>query len=231
MPPGEPVARAAYDALADEYAAEMDDNPYTAHFERPATTSLIPEVDGARILDAGCGTGWYSAWLHGQGASPVGVDVSEEMLAYAEERVPDARFLRAALDAPLPFPSETFDGVVSGLTLGYVRDWTTAMDRFARVLKTGGFLVFSVLHPMDTFDPDGESVYYEVEPATKEWTVDVPFYRRPFAAVVQPVLDAGFKLEQVCEPRPTAAFQAAWPERYETESREPVFLCLRARLT
>lgn len=61
MPSGDPVAEAAYDALADEYAAEMDDNPYNAHFERPATTSLIPDVDGARILDAGCGTGWYTA--------------------------------------------------------------------------------------------------------------------------------------------------------------------------
>lgn len=119
------------------------------------------------------------------------------MLAHAAERNPDARILRAALGAPLPFPSDTFDGVVSGLALGYVRDWAATMDRFAGVLRTGGFLVFSVLHPVDTFDPDEESVYYDVEPATKEWAVDVPFFRRPFAAIVQPVLDAGFQIDQV----------------------------------
>jgi len=87
-------------------------------------------------------------------------------------------------------------------------------------------------HPLDQFPRDGEegdANYFEVEPTVKEWSVDVPYYRRPFSEIVEPLLEAGFRIERVVEPRPTGAFEEEWPERYEKESRYPVFLCLRAR--
>ena len=46
--------------------------------------------------------------------------------------------------------------------------------------------------------------------------------------MLNPVLEAGLRIDRIAEPRPTAAFEAAWPERYETESRQPVFLAVRA---
>lgn len=231
MSPEEPIAEAAYDHLADEYAAVMDENPYNAHFERPATTSLLPAVKTARILDAGCGTGWYAEWVSAAGATAVGLDVSAEMLAHASDRLGDeGTVVRGDLGRQLPFRAGSFDGVVSGLAMGYVRDWELMLSEFARVLKEGGFLVFSILHPMDAFDPESGSVYYDVELARKEWEIDVPFFRRPLSAILEPVLQAGFRLERVFEPQPTADFADAWPDRYETEAREPVFLCVRASL-
>lgn len=231
MAPGEdPIAEDAYDALADEYDAEVETNPYNAHFEFPATTSLVPDVDGDRILDAGCGTGIYTEWLLEQGADVVGVDVSERMLDHAREKVGDgAEFHRADLAEPFAFASDDeFDGVVSALALGYVRDWRQTFSEFARVLVPGGFVVFSVLNPVDAFPRDGEANYYEVEVKTKEWSVDVPFYRRPFSEIVNPLLDTGFELDTVHEPRPTEEFGERRPERYEKEARNPVFLCVRA---
>jgi hypothetical protein len=44
------------------------------------------------------------------------------------------------------------------------------------------------------------------------------------------LLAAGFRLDALTEPRPTEAFADEWPERYETESKRPVFLCVRAVL-
>jgi SAM-dependent methyltransferase len=73
----EPIARAAYDELVDAYAVDVRENAYNAHLEFPATTSLLPDVAGERVLDAGCGTGVYSAWLVEHGAEVVGVDASE----------------------------------------------------------------------------------------------------------------------------------------------------------
>jgi len=229
----DPIAEAAYDELADAYAAEVRTNPYNADLEFPATTSLIPEVEGKRVLDAGCGTGVYTEWLVDHGAEVVGVDVSEAMLEHARERVGDrAELVRADLAEPMEFAAtDSFDGVVSALVLGYVTDWRTPFAEFVRLLKPGGFLVFSTGHPLDQFPPgedESEANYFEVERAVKEWDVEVPYYRRPFSEVVEPLLETGFRIDRVLEPRPTAAFEEKWPERYEKESRYPVFLCVRA---
>jgi SAM-dependent methyltransferase len=229
----DPIAEAAYDELADTYAEEVRTNPYNADLEFPATTSLIPDVEGKRVLDAGCGTGVYTEWLLDRGADVVGIDVSEAMLEHARERVGNrAEFVRTDLGEPLEFAeTDSFDGVVSALALGYVADWRMPFAEFARLLRPGGFLVFSTGHPLDQFPPEddeGEANYFEVERAVKEWDVEVPYYRRPFSEIVEPLLETGFRIDEVLEPRPTAAFEEKWPERYEKESRYPVFLCVRA---
>lgn len=63
------IAFDAYEKLADAYAAMVDTKPHNAYLERPATLSLLPNVKGKRVLDAGCGPGVYSEWLvkHGRG--------------------------------------------------------------------------------------------------------------------------------------------------------------------
>lgn len=237
MSPGEPHspddAIDAYDELAPDYVPELEENPYNAHLSFPATTGLIPEVDGKRVLDAGCGGGAYTAWLLDHGAEVVGLDASEGMLAEARDRLGDrdrVAFHRADLREPLPFEADAFDGVVSGLALSYVADWGRLFAEFARVCTSGAFVVFCTEHPFNEFPLPEASNYFDVEPRVKEWDVEVPYYRRPLERVTGPLLDAGFRLDALTEPRPTEAFAAAWPERYETESKRPVFLCVRATL-
>lgn len=238
MAPEDPIAEDAYDAIADEYAADVPTNAYNAHLEVPATRELIPDVSGKRVLDAGCGTGIYTEWLLEQGASEVvGVDASEGMLANAREALADhpehgdrVTFHRANLAEPLEFlDDDAFDGIVSALVLGYVENWRSTFREFARVLAPGGFLVFSVGHPMDQISEDDEtSNYYAVERQVKNWSVDVPYYRRPLAEMLNPLLEAGFALDRVVEPQPTEEFAELKPEAYEKESRWSVFLCVRA---
>jgi len=225
----DPIARAAYDALAEAYAVDVRENAYNAHIEFPETTSLIPDVDGERVLDAGCGTGVYSAHLVEEGADVVGVDASAAMLERARDAVDDAAFHQLDLAEALPFADDAFDGVVSALALSYVRDWDHVFAEFRRVLRPGGFVVFSTGHPMNEFPPesdDGEN-YFAVERVSKDWDVEVPYYRRPFSATLTPPLENGFRLADVVEPQPTEAFRERRPERYEKESRHPVFLCVR----
>lgn len=226
----DPIAEDAYDELADAYAEEVESSAYNADLAFPGTTALVPDVDGKRVLDAGCGTGVYAEWLLDQGADVVGVDASEAMLDRATERVGDrAEFHRADLGDSLEFAADgEFDGVVSGLALDYVEDWGPTFAEFARVLAPGGFLVFSVAHPFDEFPLDGDENYFDVERRTKDWDVEVPYYRRPLGEMLNPLLDAGFRIERIGEPRPTEAFAEKRPERYEVESKRPVFLGVRA---
>ena len=76
-----------YDSIAERYAAKIDDRPWNALYERPATLALLPDVNGKDVLDAGCGHGWYADRLARRGARIVAVDRSREMVNLARERL------------------------------------------------------------------------------------------------------------------------------------------------
>ncbi|MFC4437714.1 MULTISPECIES: class I SAM-dependent methyltransferase [Natrialbaceae] len=229
----EPIAREAYDRLAAGYDREGETKPANAYLERPATLSLVPDVAGDRILDAGCGAGHLTAELADRGASVVGVDVSEAMLAYARDRQPSASFVRADLGTGLPFADREFDGIASSLAFHYLREWEPLFRKLRRILRPRGWLVFSVQHPhADFVEYDDARNYHERERVSATWesfgtTVDVPAYRRPLSAMVDPALDAGFRLDRLVEPTPTDAYKRVDSERYEYESTNPNFLCFR----
>ena len=231
-----PIAQDAYNQLADDYAARIDTKGHNAYYDRPAVLSLLPDVDGQRVLDAGCGPGAYAQWLLDHGAQVVAVDANAKMLAHARARTANrAEFHLANLNAPLDFLADaSFDLVICPLVLDYIRDWTPLFREFHRVLSPGGVLVFSHGHPASEFFlyySDGN--YHEVEQVSWEWTgfgtvVTMPSYRRPLAAVFNPLIDAGFVLDRVLEPRPIEAFREADREHYDQLMRQPGFLCIRA---
>lgn len=229
----EPIAREAYDRLAAGYDRLGETKPANAHLERPATLSLLPDAAGDRVLDAGCGAGHLAAELADRGASVVGVDVSEAMLAYARERQPSSSFVQADLGTGLPFADRAFDGVVSSLAFHYLREWAPLFRELRRIVRPGGWLVFSVQHPhADFVEYDDARNYHERERVSATWksfgtVVDVPAYRRPLSAMIDPALDAGFRLDRLVEPTPTAAYERADPERYEYEATNPNVLCFR----
>ena len=232
----QPIAQEAYDALAESYARLVDTKPHNAYYERPATLSLLPDVRGKRVLDAGCGPGVYAEWLVDQGAEVVALDANAKMVRLARERLHGCVDIRQAdLSQPLDFLSDaSFDLVLAPLVLDYVADWHTVFGEFFRVLRVGGILVFSAEHPFPKFQDHREgSNYFEVERVEYEWTgfgphVRVPSYRRPLSAMIQPLLEAGFTLERILEPIPTEEFRRQAPTHYAELIRSPGFICVRA---
>src|SRR4028118_308387 len=91
-----PIALEAYEALAEAFAAAVETKPHNAFYERPATLSLLPDVAGKRILDAGCGPGIYSEWLAKNGAKVVAVDASPKMFELAKRKLGNAVEVRIA---------------------------------------------------------------------------------------------------------------------------------------
>ncbi len=230
-----PIALAAYETLAESFASQVDTKPHNAYYERPATLSLLPEVKGKRILDAGCGPGVYAEWLADQGAEVVALDVSPKMIEFAKERLGEkATVLRADPGQPLYFlPDASFDLVLSALALDYIEDWGSTFREFFRVLRQSGHFIFSISHPFADFLLSKTENYFRTELVEWEWTglgipVRVPAYRRPLSAVVNPLLEAGFTVERMLEPTPTEQFKQADPKGYEELSKQPGFLCIRA---
>ena len=133
--------RAAYELWADTY-------PATAHnplmrTEQDVVAPLLARVPAQRALDVGTGSGRYVPLLKASGATEViGVDFSLAMLARGGGPA------RVCADAcRLPFKRAAFDLLNASLMVGDVADlraWTCEM---ARVLRTGGHLVYSDFHP------------------------------------------------------------------------------------
>ncbi len=98
---------------------------------------------GARVLDVGCGEGWFTAELTRAGHTAVGADVAAEPLRRARARTPelDLRQLPAAGEWPLR--DSSFDAVWAGETLEHVTDTAGWLSEVRRVLRSGGELVLS----------------------------------------------------------------------------------------
>lgn len=148
-----------YDSFAESYSRETESSLFNAHYERPAMLALAGDVQGRRILDAGCGAGPLSEALRARGAVVTGFDSSPAMVALARRRLGEHADLRVAdLSRPLPFDDGVFDDVVVSLVLHYLKDWQAPLSELRRVLKPGGRLLLSVNHPriLEASDPKAD---------------------------------------------------------------------------
>lgn len=230
------IAYDAYEKLADAYAEMVDTKPHNAYLERPATLSLLPDIKGKKVLDAGCGPGAYSKWLVRHGANVSAIDASPKMLEHARKRLKDSVEVRLHdLREPLVFlEDDSVDVVLAALVMDYIEDWVPILSEFRRVLKKDGVLVLSIGHPAVHFLlKEHVEDYFKVEKVEMWWKgfgrpVLVPSYRRPLQAMTDPLYEAGFLIDRIVEARPTVEYKEVDPEGYEEVSRRPSFICIRA---
>jgi SAM-dependent methyltransferase len=230
-----PIAYDAWEELAEAYSARVETKAHNAFYERPATLSLLPQVKGKKVLDAGCGPGVYSQLLVEQGAEVVGIDASPKMVELARQRLGSrAKIFKADLGKPLDyFEDREFDIVLSALVLDYIKDWKPLFREFYRVLRLSGVFVFSAGHPFPDFYEFKDSAnYFNIEKAEYIWTgfdnLPMPFYRRPMSQVLNPLIEAGFTFDRILEPQPLPEFKEQYPEGYERLMKQPGFICVRA---
>lgn len=231
-----------YEQFAERYAAAVETKAHNAYYERPATLSLLPEVQGLKVLDAGCGPGIYTEWLLKYGAQVVACDITSQMVEITRRRVGNlVEIHQADITQSLTFAADAaFDIVLCPLVLDNINDWQPVFKEFFRVLRSGGTLIFSCGHPTGDYlytqrkqlTPGN---YFDVEMFVTEWCgfgepyPVVTSYRRPLQAMLNPLFKAGFILDELLEPKPIPQFQEANPEGYNKLMREPGFLCVRAR--
>lgn len=211
--------------------------------EWPALRAMLPELDGSKVLDLGCGFGWFCRWASGNGAARVvGIDVSRRMLERARAMTTDESVVyeMADLDA-VQLPPDSFDLAYSSLALHYLRDLDRLMSQVHGTLRSGGRFVFSAEHPLFTApsnpgwttDAAGRKVWpldsYLIEgPRTTDWLAEgVIKQHRTLATYVNTLIRCGFRVEQVIEWGPTDAQLAGRPDLAD-ELHRPTFVLMAA---
>lgn len=131
------LARAGYDVYRD-------------YLNTPAFFAMLPDVNGLKGLDIGCGEGHNTRLLARHGASVTAVDISEVFVQQArqiEEADPQKIDYAAASAVELPFAKGTFDFATGFMSFMDIPETGSVLAEACRVLRPGGFLQFSITHP------------------------------------------------------------------------------------
>lgn len=130
-----------------QWSASYDD-PGNGLFDldEPIVYEISDALPIGTALDAACGTGRFTSHLVERGHRVIGVDNSPDMLQQAHRRFPTADFVLGDLHR-LPLADDSVDVVVNGLALTHVNALPPVMAEFGRVLRHGGHLIISDVHP------------------------------------------------------------------------------------
>lgn len=139
-----------YDAFAKKRHYEVTNGMKKSlrFVEKPMMISMLPELEGKRILMLGCGTAEESELLSKYNPKKItGIDISEESIKIAKESYSNCDFYVGDM-LNLPFGNNEFDFIFSSLAISHVEDKDKAFKELYRVLDNDGELLFSVGHPM-----------------------------------------------------------------------------------
>lgn len=220
-PPDSPGRAAAYDPIAEAYAAENATSLLNEYYNRPAIRDLLGDISGKHVLDVGCGSGPTLVDLIEGGATAVGIDGSKALIDIARDRVGSATELYVAdLAEPLPFDDSTFDDVVCSLTLHYLEDWHSPLTEIRRVLKPGGRLILSVEHPLvmwfTALQAGNKTNYFATRPRHETdlagQDADLLFWDRSLSTMFKTFFDTGFRVTHLDEPGPAPEARERFPE-------------------
>ncbi len=144
-----------YDRIASLYDVTFKFNGYGRSLENYLSRHMPNLSDGARILDAGCGTGLLTLSLLNAARRPVditAVDLSSSSLSTAKKAVadkfgtvPKITFTQANV-LSLPFADDSFEMIVTSGALEYV-PLHAGLSELARVLAPGGYMLHLPVRP------------------------------------------------------------------------------------
>ena len=217
------ATRDGYDRWAEIY--DDEDNPLVL-LEEPVVRAWVGAARERRVADVGCGTGRHTIWLAEAGAAVDAYDDSPGMMARARAKLAgkDVHFIEHTLPDPLPAPDASYDLVLLALVADHLADLELTARDLYRVLKPGGTLIFTVLHP--AMNLRGITARF-ADPQTGT-EVRVAAFEHTYADYVMSALRAGFVLADLVERRADAELVAR-TSRAEKYLGWPLLLGMRLR--
>ena len=216
-------------------------------FNTPTFLRILPDVSGLLGLDIGCGEGHNTRLVARRGANMIGLDIAPTFIRHAreaDEAEPlGIRYSMASAGA-LPFADGSFDFATAFMSFQDICGQDEAAAEAHRVLKPGGFLQMSVIHPCfqtakwgwvrdeagrktaltvgDYFAQDGKCRVEEwcfgaapEELKSKYPKFRTPYFQRTLSSWMDLFLGKGFALERLAEPTPDDETLRRYPGEYD----------------
>jgi ubiquinone/menaquinone biosynthesis C-methylase UbiE len=255
----EAAVAAAWDRNADQWAKDVQAgyDLYRTLYTLPAYLAFMPVIKNKSVIDLGCGEGSNTRLFAQRGGQMTGIDLSERLIQQARQGEIETplgiHYEIASFSILAGFSDESFDCVLSTMALMDGPDFPAAMGEAYRVLRPGGLMSFSVLHPCFITratkwvrDDDGNHLglrvgrYFERKPFVEHWhfskrpsTDDVvpfavPRFPRTLSDYLNAVSDAGFRITKIGEPRPDSLLSRKHPWLARWHTHAPLVLFVEA---
>lgn len=207
--------------------------------------TILPDFHNKTVLDLGCGFGWHAAYAMEKGAaSVIATDISEKMISTAKQKNPHTNIqYRCEAFEDSSFESSSFDIIIASLMLHYLESFDLFISKISNWLKPGGILIFTVEHPVFTaygtqewtYDAKGNILHFPIDNYFYEGKRNTTFlgesvvkYHRTLTTYLETLLQQGFSLLHVIEPKPTEQMLEEIAEMKD-ELRRPMMLIVSAK--
>jgi len=205
---------------------------------------MLPDFQGKRVLDLGCGFGWHCRYAIENGAkSVIGIDISQKMLNEARSKTKSEKIQYICMPIEnIDFPDSSFDVIISSLALHYIQSFDDVLSKISKCISNGGEIIFSVEHPIFTAQGT-QDWYYDDKGNIMHWPVDKYFtegvrnanflgedvikYHRTLTTYLNSLIKAGFEITRIIEPKPTEDLIYTIPGMLD-ELRRPMMLLVSA---
>lgn len=211
-----------------------------AHVLRPCIIDLASGCNFDNVIDVGCGGGFLSEELAKISSKIVAVDVSEQNISLAHQRLSllsNITLINSSIeDYSASVPFGTFTLAIANMTLMNVLSLESTLHAIWSILCCRGHLVFTITHPCfwPFYRGYSEMSWFKY---SKEMAIEAPFrisssqeigpitthVHRSLEMYVNSLIDVGFEIERVIEPHPSPEIDELYPNKW----KYPKFLAVR----
>ncbi len=239
----EKESKEKYELIAEHYHRfRTETHPegwfFNELLEMPATLEVIGNIKGKKVLDFGCGSGIYLKILKKQCAEIKGFDISNNMLKIARADNPELD-LRKGSAYKIPF-DEKFDIVFASLVVSYLNDWNRMFKQIKKVLKKGGYFIFSIKNPVievttktnNRFAREFKN-YFNEKKGYISWEnvltgysskeKGMPFYHKKYETMIKTIVKNSFEIVDYKDAYPDKKAKKLFPEYYSRFTKIPYF--------
>jgi SAM-dependent methyltransferase len=199
-----------WNKAANSYFKQQEQSEFV-DINKKIIAQRFNKLNRERVLDLGCGYGFYTHYLSSIGGNVIGCDGSEQMIQIAKTKYPDNNFDVVDIIKPLPYEKSTFDIVFCNQVLMDIDCLEDVYREVYKVLKPNGVFYFSIVHPA-FYDGDWEqdetgfrknkimSRYISEYNFINEFWGETTHFHRTISAYINSAIINGFVLKHLDEP-------------------------------
>lgn len=182
----------AYDIWSKQYDTN---NNKTRDLEAKALRRILENIDFENCLEIGCGTGKNTEWLITKAKKITAVDLSEEMLIKAKDKIKSGniKFLQGDITQGWNFIIDQYDLISFSLVLEHIENLDHIFKEAAKAINPGGYVYIGELHPFKQYL--GTKARFETEEGTEVLTC----FNHNISDFFQPAKKYGFEIVDMNE--------------------------------